>query len=62
MYYKRCNMVDYKQMYLIMVRASERAITIIEQKGNPQAAAQHLIQAQLDCEELYINGDDSCDL
>ena len=36
-------MPDYKEMYLKMVRASERAI-------NP------LIQAQQECEELYLSG------
>ncbi len=33
--------VDYKQMYLIMVRASEAAINV-------------LIQAQRQCEDLYL--------
>ena len=36
-------MPDYKEMYLKMVRASEQAINI-------------LIQAQQECEELYISG------
>ena len=36
-------MPDYKEMYLKMVRASERAINI-------------LIEAQRECEELYISG------
>ena len=36
-------MPDYKEMYLKMVRASERAINI-------------LIQAQQECEELYLSG------
>ena len=36
-------MPDYKEMYLKMVRASEQAIRI-------------LIQAQQECEELYISG------
>ena len=36
-------MSDYKEMYLKMVRASERAINI-------------LIEAQRECEELYISG------
>ena len=36
-------MTNYKEMYLKMVRASERAINI-------------LIQAQRECEELYVSG------
>ena len=34
---------DYKEMYLKMVRASERAINI-------------LIEAQRECEEMYLSG------
>ena len=36
-------MPDYKEMYLKMMRASEKAINI-------------LIQAQRECEELYLSG------
>ena len=36
-------MPDYKEMYLKMVRASERAINI-------------LIEAQRECEEMYLSG------
>ena len=36
-------MPDYKEMYLKMVRASERAINI-------------LIEAQQECEEMYLSG------
>ena len=36
-------MPDYKEMYLKMVRASERAINI-------------LVEAQQECEELYLSG------
>ena len=36
-------MPDYKAMYLKMVRASEKAINI-------------LIEAQRECEELYLSG------
>ena len=35
-------MIDYEEMYYNMVRASEQAINI-------------LIQAQRECEELYLN-------
>ena len=35
-------MIDYEEMYYKMVRASEQAINI-------------LIQAQRECEELYLN-------
>ncbi len=34
--------IDYKEMYLKMVRASEQAIRI-------------LIEAQQECEEMYLN-------
>ena len=36
-------MPDYKEMYLKMVRASEKAINI-------------LIEAQRECEEMYVSG------
>ena len=36
-------MPDYKEMYLKMVRASERAINV-------------LIEAQQECEEMYVSG------
>lgn len=36
-------MPDYKEMYLKMVRASERAIDL-------------LIEAQRECEEMYLSG------
>lgn len=35
-------MTDYKELYLIMFRASEKAIEL-------------LVEAQRKCEELYIN-------
>lgn len=39
-------MEDYKQMYYIMMNAAEQAINI-------------LIDAQRQCEELYINAEES---
>jgi len=39
-------MPDYKEMYLKMVRATEQAINT-------------LIAAQQQCEEMYINADDT---
>ena len=39
-------MADYKEMYLIMARASEQAIRI-------------LIDAQQKCEDLYVDESDS---
>lgn len=39
-------MPDYKEMYLKMVRASEKAIN-------------ELITAQQECEEMYIESDNS---
>ena len=38
-------MPDYKEMYLTMVRATERAINI-------------LIEAQQKCEEMYVGSSD----
>ena len=40
---------DYKQMYLIMFRASEEAISL-------------LIQAQRECEELYLSASERGEL
>ena len=41
-------MPDYKEMYLTMVRASEKALRLTEE------AAQIIIEAQQKCEELYL--------
>jgi len=38
-------MPDYKEMYFHLFRATERAINL-------------LIQAQQDCEEMYLRGDE----
>ena len=38
-------MPDYKEMYLKLMRETEKAIRILE-------------QAQLDCEELYLQSED----
>ncbi len=42
-------MPDYKEMYLKMMRASERALRQME------AASAGLIAAQRECEELYLS-------
>ena len=42
------NMPDYKEMYLKLMRETEKAIRILE-------------QAQLDCEELYLQSEDEDD-
>ncbi|MCI9506995.1 MAG: hypothetical protein HFF62_10490 [Oscillospiraceae bacterium] len=42
-------MVDYKKMYLTMFNAAEDAINALEN------VRQALINAQRDCEELYIS-------
>ena len=42
-------MADYKKMYLTMFNATEDAINALEN------VRQALIQAQQDCEELYIS-------
>ena len=41
-------MADYKQMYLTLLDATEKAMAI-------------LIEAQQKCEELYIDGDEKCE-
>ena len=43
-------MVDYKKMYLTMFNATEDAINALEN------VRQALINAQRECEELYISG------
>ena len=42
-------MPDYKEMYLTMVRATEKAVTRMEE------SLQILIAAQQNCEDMYIN-------
>jgi len=51
-------MVDYKEMYLIMVRAAEKAIRMIEAGDSAKMAAIHLIRAQQLCEEMYISAEE----
>ena len=41
-------MPDYKEMYLTMVRASERARKLMEE------AEREIITAQQQCEEMYM--------
>ena len=43
-------MVDYKKMYLTLFNATEDAINALEN------VRQSLIQAQRECEEMYISG------
>ena len=47
-------MPDYKQLYILMVDASERAIEEIENQ-NYGAAKEILIAAEQKCEEIYIS-------
>ena len=47
-------MADYKELYILMVDASERAIEAIE-KQNFGAAKDILIAAEQECEERYIS-------
>ena len=44
-------MADYKKMYLTLFNATEDAINALEN------VRQSLIQAQQDCEELYVFAD-----
>ena len=46
-------MTDYKELYILMLDASERAIEAIE-KQNFGAAKEILISAEQKCEEIYI--------
>ena len=45
-------MPDYKEMYLTMVRASEKALRQMEE------ASRLLIETQQKCEELYLAAED----
>ena len=47
-------MADYKELYILMLDASERAIEAIE-KQNYGTAKEILIAAEQKCEELYIS-------
>lgn len=48
-------MPDYKMMYLKMVNAAEDAINAAEQAASDLGdAAKALIEAQQECEEMYI--------
>ena len=47
-------MTDYKQLYVLMVDAAERAIGEIE-KQNYGVAKDILIAAEQECEERYIS-------
>ena len=44
-------MVDYQKMYLTLFNATEDAINALEN------VRQSLIQAQQDCEELYVSAE-----
>lgn len=46
-------MPDYKEMYLTIVRAAEKALRL------NQEAAQHIIAAQQKADEMYIEADDT---
>ena len=46
-------MINYKEMYLTMVRESERALRALD------GAQQALICAQQACEELYLSSEDT---
>ena len=47
-------MTDYKELYVLMVDASERAIEEIE-KANYGTAKEILIATEQKCEEIYIS-------
>ena len=45
-------MPDYKEMYLTMVRETEKAINLLE---DATKALNILVEAQRRCEDMYIN-------
>ena len=47
-------MMDYKELYILMLDASERAIEEIE-KQNYGAAKEILVAAEQKCEEIFIS-------
>ena len=47
-------MTDYKELYILMLDASEKAIEAIE-KANYGAAKEILIAAEQKCEEIFIS-------
>ena len=56
-------MPDYKKMYLIMMGAAEGVIQLLEQNDPPSGdwslplcITRLLTDAQLQCEDIYING------
>lgn len=46
-------MPDYKEMYLTIVRAANKALKL------NQEAMEHIIAAQQQAEDMYIKGDDT---
>lgn len=46
-------MPDYKEMYLTMMRAADKALEL------NQEAAKHIIEAQKKADELYIEAEDT---
>ena len=46
--------VNWKKMYMKMVAASEKALEYLEQ-GQPFLAKKVLVEAELECEEMYIS-------
>lgn len=47
-------MADYRQMYVVMFRASECAARLLEQ-GEVENALMTLRAAQLQCENIYLD-------
>ncbi|MBQ3010523.1 MAG: hypothetical protein IJD81_04990 [Oscillospiraceae bacterium] len=45
----------YKEMYLTMIRAAEVTINWLLDGKDPIWAAQILMQAVMDCENIYVN-------
>ncbi len=58
-------MIDYKKMYLEIFTAAEKAIKLLGSSDsqniglNASKASIILIESQLECEEIYLNGEDS---
>lgn len=47
-------MADYRRMYLLLCKAVDEAITMLEQTPQAGPVAQHLKRALLQAEEIYI--------
>ena len=52
-------MTDYRKMYYILCKAADEAVTMLESVPGAEAAAEKLIAALYEAEEIYIKTDES---